>query len=85
MSLLCPRCSRVLAESGESADAPLFCMYCGEKLHGQPASGGDDTMGYEAPPALDSQHMVTRSVDEGAVAANASRNNPRAASAAIAS
>ena len=68
MSLLCPRCSRVLADSGESADAPLFCMFCGQKLRDEPVSSSDDTMGYEAPPALDSQHMVTRSVDEGAVA-----------------
>lgn len=76
MSLLCPRCSRVLADSGESVDAPLFCMYCGEKLHGQPASSSDDTMGYEAPPALDSQHMITRSVDEGAVVAQSVAEMP---------
>ncbi len=67
MSSLCPRCSRVLADTADSAAAPLFCMFCGQKLQDSMGSA-DETMGYEPPPAADSQHMITRSVDGGSVA-----------------
>lgn len=32
MPLNCPRCSRHLSDSTDTAEQPLFCMYCGQKL-----------------------------------------------------
>ena len=62
MSLLCPRCSRVLADSSDSAASPLFCMYCGQKLRDSVTSG-DETMGYEPPPVAEAEYAVTRTSD----------------------
>lgn len=66
MALLCPRCSRTLADSTDRSEPPLFCMYCGEKLRNSVAHG-DETIGY-VPQVVDSQHMVTRSLDSGSTA-----------------
>ena len=66
MSLLCPRCSRVLQDSADSAEPPLFCMFCGQKLRDS-ASTGEETMGYE-PAAVEAPYLVTRSLDDGAAA-----------------
>ena len=34
MPLTCPRCLRILFDSANPAERPLFCMYCGQRLRG---------------------------------------------------
>ena len=70
--MLCPRCSRKLADTADPAEPPLFCMYCGHRLRVDPnetvspgGAGGqmvrallDHLPAVDAPP----DGFVTRSV-----------------------
>ena len=62
MSLLCPRCSRVLAETADPSAPPLFCMFCGQKL-GDSNPPGDETFGYEPDPDALMELAATRTAD----------------------